>query len=92
MKTRILSGLIMLPLLLVVFFGGKVLLLACFFIGIMGVREFYNGFSEMQIKPSYIIAYVSAFGLYTINLFAQQIQWYMVWFFGVVLLSLLYLF
>ena len=58
MKVRILSGLVMLPLLLIVFLGGYVLLAACFIIGIMGVREFFKAFESMDIKPSHLIAYV----------------------------------
>ena len=40
MKTRVLSGLIMLPLLIILVLGGYVLFAGCFVIGIMGVREF----------------------------------------------------
>lgn len=93
MKTRILSSIILLPLLAVIFLGGRVLLIACFIIGLMGVREFYHGFEKMDIKPSYLIANVSILGLYAINLFASgKDQYYMLWFFAVILLSLLYLF
>lgn len=92
MKTRIISGLVMLPLLLVVYFGGAVLMLGCFLIGIMGVKEFYNGFNAMDIKPSYWIAAISSLALYSINMFKLDMEWYMMWFFAVVLLSLLYLF
>ena len=92
MKTRILSGLIMLPLAILVFLGGKVLTLACFIIGIMAVREFFNGFQALNIKPSYNVAYGSTLLLYVINLFAADPQWYMMWAFAVVLMSLLYLF
>lgn len=92
MKTRVLSGLIMLPLLIILYLGGYVLFAACLIIGIMGVREFYNGFKAMDIKPNFAIACISAAALYAINLFCENYQWYMVWFFGVVLISLLYLF
>lgn len=92
MKTRILSGLIMVPLLAVLYFGGYVLLLACFVIGVMAVREFYKGFEAMDIKPCYNVAYAAVLGLYAINMFTKDYHWYMVWFFGCVLLSLLYLF
>ena len=92
MKTRILSGLIMVPLLAVLYFGNYVLLLACFIIGIMAVREFYKGFEAMGIKPCYNVAYAAALGLYAINMFTKDYHWYMAWFFGCVLLSLLYLF
>lgn len=92
MKTRVISGLIMLPLLAILYFGGYVLLVACLLIGIMGVREFYNGFKAMDIKPNFTIACVAAIALYAVNLFGVKSEWYMLWFFGVVLASLLYLF
>ena len=92
MKTRVLSGLIMLPLLIILVLGGYVLFAGCFVIGIMGVREFFNGFREMVIKPNYGIACVAAAALYIINLFCEKPEWYMLWFFGTVLVSLLYLF
>lgn len=98
MKTRIISALIMLPLLLIIYFGGKILLLACFIIGLMGVREFYKGFEAMGVKPCYTIAYGSLLALYAINLFVvsaqreNELQWYMLWFFAVIVSSLLYLF
>lgn len=92
MKTRVLSGLIMAPLLVILYFGGYVLFAACFLIGIMAVREFYNGFHAMDIKPNYGIAVVAAVALYAIDLFTDDPQWYMLWFFGAVLVSLLYLF
>ncbi len=93
MKTRILSAIIMLPLLALVFIGGRLLLLACFVIGFMGVREFYHGFETLNVKPSYGVAYISILGLYAINLFAPaEYNYYMLWFLTVILLSLLYLF
>lgn len=92
MKTRIISGLVMIPLLAILYFGGYILFAACLLIGIMGVREFYNGFTQMNVKPSFAIACVSALTLYLINLFCEKYEWYMLWFFGVVLVSLLYLF
>lgn len=93
MKTRVLSAIIMLPLLALVFIGGKLLLLACFAIGIMGVREFYHGFENLNVKPSFMVANISILGLYAINLFAPtEYNFYMVWFLAVVIMSLLYLF
>jgi len=92
MKTRILSALIMLPLLIIVLIGGDVLLIACLLVGLMGVREFFNGFKSMGVKPNYIIAYISAGGLYFIDIFCGGSEWYMLWIFGTVLLCMLYLF
>ena len=92
MKTRIISGLVMLPFLAVFYFGGYVLMGVCFLIALMGVYEFYRGFHAMDIKPSYPVAVVSTLGLYAINIFQLESQWYMLWFFLSILLSLLYLF
>jgi len=92
MKTRVLSGLIMVPLLVILYLGGYVLLAACLLIGIMGVKEFYNGFKAMDIRPNFGIAVVAAVALYLINILSDNSQWYMLWFFGAVLVSLLYLF
>ena len=76
MKTRVLSGLIMAPLLAILYFGGYILFAACFLIGIMAVREFYNGFHAMDIKPNYGIAVIAAIALYAINIFTDDPQWY----------------
>ena len=92
MKTIVLSGLIMLPLLLILYFGGYVLFAACLLIGIMGVREFYNGFRQMDVKPSFGIAVVMAVALYVLNFIGVRYEGYMLWFFVTVLVSLLYLF
>lgn len=82
----------MLPLLVILYFGGYVLFAACLLIGIMGVREFYNGFHAMDVRPSFAIACVAAVALYAVNLLTENSQWYMLWLFGVMLVSLLYLF
>lgn len=93
MKTRIVSAVIMLPLLAVVVIGGWLLLAACFAIGIMGVREFYHGFENLNVKPSYMVAVMAILGLYAINLFAPlEYHYYMLWFLAVIIMSLLYLF
>ena len=92
MKTRILSGLIMLPLLVILYLGGYVLFAACLIIGIMGVAEFYKGFHALKIRPNFAIAVISAIALYVINICTDKAEWYMLWFFGVVMASLLYLF
>ena len=93
MKTRILSAIIMLPLLAVVFLGGRVLLAGCFVIGMMGIREFFQGFEKIGVRPSYLAANISLLALYGIRLFLpDKPQSYMLWFFAVILMSLLYLF
>jgi len=92
MKTRVLSALIMLPLLAVIYFGGIWLLAMCFVIGVLGVREFFKGFETLGIKPSFPIAVASAVGLYGIFLLDGSTEWYLFWSFLTVLASLLYLF
>lgn len=84
----------MLPLMAFVFAGGKVLLLGCFFLGILGVKEFYNGFKNLGIQASLPVAMAATFALYAINLFAfeKSQELMMLWVFSVVLMSLLYLF
>lgn len=64
MKTRVISGLIMVPLLLIIYFGGVPLLIAAALIGGIGVTEFYNGFEHMGIHPSKKIAYAMTAILY----------------------------
>ena len=100
MKTRILSGLIMLPLLVFLWLGGKWLLLACFAVALLGVREFYNGFHAMGVKPCAPIGFAAAFALYALGLFALHDQegmnrllpLFLLWLFGVTAASLLTLF
>lgn len=93
MKTRVLSGLLMLPFLIVIVFGGKVLLGACFLIGILGVVEFYRAFRRTGARPSYVAALLGALGLYGVHLFSGgNDRYYLLWIFGVVLLSLFPLF
>lgn len=91
----------MLPLLVILFLGGYVLLAACFILGIMALREFYNGFHEMGVKPSYPIGVASAVVLYGVQLAsmlmfkddpAETMPLFMLWIFLSVLASLLYLF
>lgn len=92
MKTRVLSGLIMTPLLVVLYFGGPILKLLCVFFAAMAIREFFNGFRSMGIKPCDNIAYAAIIALYAINMFTEDMKWYMLWFFACVLAGLLYLF
>ncbi len=58
MKTRIISGLVMVPLLLVLYFGGIALWAAALIIALMGIHEFCNGWENMGVKPSKPVCYV----------------------------------
>ena len=67
MKTRIISAIIMLPLLLLVYFGGIWLKLACMAISFIGLKEFYDGFRNEGAVPSYAIGYGSVVLLYALH-------------------------
>jgi phosphatidate cytidylyltransferase len=58
MKTRVISGLIMVPLLLVIYFGGFWLWLAALLISLIGIGEFYKGFQALEIQPSVFLGRV----------------------------------
>ncbi len=93
MKTRVLSGLIMLPLLVIVYFGGPFLVIAAFIIGMIGIREFYSAFETVKIKGSYAVANISLLLLYGIDLFFRQFpELFMFWLAVVVIMGFLYMF
>ena len=101
MKTRILSGLIMLPLLVFIILRGWVLYAGCFALTLLAVYEFFRGFKELNIKPSYPIAVGSTILLYglgmisyldTDNVVFSSTFVFMIWIFATVLACLLYLF
>ncbi len=92
MRTRIFSGLIMVPFLGIVYLGGTVLLAACFIIALVGILEFYNGFKKIRINPSFNIGLISAAALFIAGYAKADAEYYMLWVFAVVLLCLLSLF
>lgn len=93
MKTRVIAGLCMVPLLAIVYLGGYWLLGAAFLIGLIGIKEFYDGFSNMGLKPSYIIGYVSLFALYIIELWCPgNFAYIMAWLVAAIIASMIYLF
>ena len=58
----------MVPLLIFFYLGGYWVLALCIIVGIIGTREFYNGFRAMDIHPSDYIAYAMLIILYLINI------------------------
>lgn len=64
MKTRIIAGICMLPFLVILYFGGKALIVAAFAVSVIGVTEFFRGFEAMNVHPSKEIAYAMSFLLY----------------------------
>ncbi len=105
MKTRVISGLAMAPLLILVAIGGHCITALALIIALMGIREFFSGFKAMNIKPSYPIAVVSVVLLFFIDILRfniapvsdkfVDINWstaYTFWLFISVIMCLLYLF
>lgn len=58
MKTRIISGLVMAPLLIVLYLGGWFLWAAALLIAVMGLQEFYKGWNNLDVHPSREIGYI----------------------------------
>lgn len=79
MKTRIISALIMLPLLVVVYIRGPLLWALAFAIAVMGVTELYKGFENKGIKPCKIIGIGSIVGLYAVVVWAGEVYFYTLW-------------
>lgn len=93
MKTRVISGLCMVPLLAVIFLGGYWLLGACILIAVIGIREFFNGFRAMDIHPSDTIAYIFISVLYAINLlWPERHEYIMLWFASSIMACSIYIF
>ena len=67
MRTRVISGLAMVPLLLVVYFGGYWLIAATLIVSVIGIKEFYNGFRQMGIEPSLKLGYAAIALLYGLH-------------------------
>jgi phosphatidate cytidylyltransferase len=87
----------MLPLLLIVYFGGNVLAIACFLIGIFGAREFLKGFENLEIHGEFAFVVGAAALLYAFGIGASQggydpSPYYVLWFFLVTFVSMLFLF
>ena len=64
MKTRIISGLVMAPLLIVLYLGGWWLWAAALIISLMGAHEFSNGWNALEVKPSKPVIYVMTVAIY----------------------------
>ena len=58
MKTRIISGLIMAPLLVILYVGGIWLWLAALLIALIGVYEFCKGWENIDVHPSKRICFI----------------------------------
>ncbi len=93
MKTRVISGLIMVPLLILVYLGGYFILAASIMVGMLGVKEFYNGFENVGIKPNHLIGRIAAMSLAVIGTFVQErTDVMMLWVTVFIIISLIYMF
>lgn len=95
MKTRIISGFCMAPLVGIVYLGDYWLAALVFLIGIIGMREFFNGFRAMGIHPSDIIAYEALISIFLIHYFApvdMRETFILAWFVAVIMLCSIYMF
>ena len=93
MKTRVISGLIMVPLLILVYLGGYYILAASIMVGMLGVKEFYNGFENVGIKPCHLIGRIAAMSLAVIGTFFQErTDVMMLWVTFFIIISLIYMF
>ena len=91
MKTRIISGFVMLPLLVVVYLGGYWLMAAAFRVGLIGLHEFYKGFEASGTVPCKPLGYAAAVLLYGLNaLFTDDYRFVMFWVTVVVMASMIY--
>jgi phosphatidate cytidylyltransferase len=81
MKTRVKSGLIMAPLLIVVWIGGFVLLAACILLSVFAMREFYKAFeiatadTDKPIRPSFKTGTAGALLLYASLFVSDDMIW-----------------
>jgi len=67
LKTRVLSALVMAPLLAVIYIGNYVLAASCFVLTIFAMREFYNALKQVS-RPVQSIGYVSITLLYAVTI------------------------
>ncbi len=93
MKTRIISGLVMAPLLILVYLGGPFIWAAALLVSMIACKEFYKGFEASGAKPCYLLGYIAIGVLYLSTLFIDMgaisifIQF---WLFMVVVSSMVY--
>ena len=101
MKTRVIAGIAMVPLALILYWGGLPLVAAAIVVAGIGVTEFYNGWEALGVHPSKMTAYVMIAVLYAGHLLLNYtnmipnpdvlMPWFlMAWLVGSVTLSMFY--
>ncbi len=93
MKTRIVSGFIMLPLLGVLFLGGYYLIAFIFVITLAGIHEFFKAFNNNKIYPSAPVVFVTTVLLYLFYLLSMNdVMSILAWIFISTVASCIYMF
>ena len=102
MKTRILSGLIMAPLLILLYLGGWWLWGAALLIAVVGLQEFYKGWENIDVHPSKeiglimtVLLFVTAIpydiaGAHKVPRFYENMVYICIWLFIAVAAGLIY--
>jgi len=71
MKQRIISALIMLPLLIFIYLGGIPLFIICTLIACIGMYEFYNGYKEIGVKADKPLGLILLLFMYLIVFYGE---------------------
>ena len=85
----------MVPLVGIVYLGNYWLAVLVFLIGIIGMREFFNGFRAMKIHPSDFIAASAFISLFLIHYIApadMRTVFILAWFIAVIMSGSIYMF
>ena len=77
---------------IVVYIGGYLLMGFCLLVGIIGLLEFYKAFEKIGLKAENSFGMLGVVALYIINIVSNDEKGLLLWFFLVILGSLLYLF
>ena len=87
----------MVPLLIVFYFGGFWLMGLVVLVSVIGLKEFYNGFTHMDVHPNYKIGYAAIGVLYAMNAYMYYMGdfnnvFLIAWLVCVIMASSLYMF
>lgn len=89
MKKRIIAGLLLVPLLVLIVFGGIPLYIGEAIIVAIALHEFYKAFEEKNIKPLYYIGYIFSIYLLIKNYFELSISYTCIVIFILFLMSII---
>jgi len=90
MKTRLISAVILLPLLYAVISGGIILKIIGLILSVIMLKELFNAFKKIDISPVYTIGLISCITLYIIDYFEVSGDYYMSWIFVTLFLCTVY--